>query len=113
VNITHNECIKTLNDDVRHLELEEDRIETSKSQKTETTMHLAGSSSHGKQSQKLSQMMTKERASKRKNIRDSIMTREKLLKIVLRSITRPRSSVSIVARMIIILVNAISPVRYK
>jgi hypothetical protein len=47
VNLTHNEGIKTLNDDVRHLELEEDRIEASKPQETKTTAHLAGSSSHG------------------------------------------------------------------
>jgi hypothetical protein len=52
VNLTHNEGIKTLNDAVRHLELEEDRIEASKPQETETTVHLAGSSSHGGQSQK-------------------------------------------------------------
>jgi hypothetical protein len=47
VNLTHNEGIKTLNDVFRHLELEEVRIETSKPQKTETTVHLTGSSSHG------------------------------------------------------------------
>jgi hypothetical protein len=47
VNLTHNEGIKTLNDAVRHLELEEDRIEVSKPQETEITVHLAGSSSHG------------------------------------------------------------------
>jgi hypothetical protein len=52
VNLTHNEGIKTLNDAVRHLELEEDRIEASKPQKTETTVHLAGSSSHGGQGKK-------------------------------------------------------------
>jgi gag-polypeptide of LTR copia-type len=52
VNLTHNERIKTLNDAVRHLELEEDRIEASKPQETETTVHLAGSSSHGGQGQK-------------------------------------------------------------
>jgi hypothetical protein len=52
VNLTHNEGIKTLNDAVRHLELEEDRIKASKPQETETTVHLAGSSSHGGQGQK-------------------------------------------------------------
>jgi len=52
VNLTHNESIKTLNDAARHLELEEDRIEASKSQETETAVHLAGSSSHGGQGQK-------------------------------------------------------------
>jgi hypothetical protein len=45
VNLTHNEGIKTLNVAVRHLELDEDRIEVSKPQETETTVHLAGSNS--------------------------------------------------------------------
>jgi hypothetical protein len=49
VNLTHNKGIKTLNNAVRHLELDEDRIETSKPQKTEITVHLASSSSHGGQ----------------------------------------------------------------
>jgi gag-polypeptide of LTR copia-type len=52
VDLTHNEGIKTLNDAVRHLELEKDRIEASKPQETETTVHLADSSSHGGQCQK-------------------------------------------------------------
>ena len=52
VNLTHNESIKTLNDATRHLELEEDRIEASKPQNTETAVHLAGSCSHGGQGQK-------------------------------------------------------------
>jgi Zinc knuckle len=52
VNLTHNKGIKTLNDAVGHLELEEDRIEASKPQKTETTVYLVGSSSHGGQGQK-------------------------------------------------------------
>jgi hypothetical protein len=52
VNLTHNECIKTLNDVVRHLELEEDRIETLKPQETKTAVHLAGSRSHGGQGHK-------------------------------------------------------------
>jgi hypothetical protein len=52
MNLTHNEGIKTLNDTVRHLELEEDRIEASKPQETKTTVHLASSSSHGGQGQK-------------------------------------------------------------
>jgi gag-polypeptide of LTR copia-type/Zinc knuckle len=52
VNLTHNDGIKTLNDAVRHLELEKDRIEALKPHKTETTMHLAGSSSYGGQCQK-------------------------------------------------------------
>jgi hypothetical protein len=47
VNLTHNEGIKTLNDAVRHLKLKEYRIKASKSQKTETAVHLTGSSSHG------------------------------------------------------------------
>jgi hypothetical protein len=52
VNLTHNEGIKTLNNAVKHLKLEEDHIEASKSQETETTVHLTGSISHGGQSQK-------------------------------------------------------------
>jgi hypothetical protein len=52
VNLTQNESIKTLNNAVRHLELEEDRIEASKPQETEITVHLIGSSSHGGQGQK-------------------------------------------------------------
>jgi gag-polypeptide of LTR copia-type len=52
VNLARNEGIKTLNDVVRHLELEEDRIEASKPQGTETTVHLACSSSHGGQGHK-------------------------------------------------------------
>jgi hypothetical protein len=52
VNLTQNESIKTLNNAVRYLELEEDRIEASKPQETETTVHLIGSSSHGGQDQK-------------------------------------------------------------
>jgi hypothetical protein len=39
--------LKLLNDTVRYLKLEEDRIEASKPQKTETTVYLAGLSSHG------------------------------------------------------------------
>jgi hypothetical protein len=57
--------------------------------------------------------MTREKASKKKNIRDSIVTRERLLRTVLRGITRPKSSVSIVTRMITMLMNAMSPIRYK
>jgi hypothetical protein len=57
--------------------------------------------------------MARERASKRKSIRGSIVIREMLLRTVLRSITRPRSSVSIVARRVTMLVNAMSLVRYK
>jgi hypothetical protein len=60
----------------------------------------------------VSQMMARERESKRKNIRGSIVTRERLLRTVLRSITRPRSNVSIVARRVTMLVNAMSPARY-
>jgi hypothetical protein len=61
----------------------------------------------------VSQMMARERESKRKSIRGSIVTRKMLLRTVLRSIIRSRSSVSIVARRDIMLVNAMSPVRYK
>jgi hypothetical protein len=60
----------------------------------------------------VSQMMARERTSKRKSIRDSIVTRKMVLRTVLRSIIRSRSSVSIVARRDIMLVNAMSPVRY-
>jgi hypothetical protein len=61
----------------------------------------------------VSQMMARERASKRKSIRGNIVTRKMLLRTVLRSIIRSRSSVSIVARRDIMLVNAMSPVRYR
>jgi hypothetical protein len=61
----------------------------------------------------VSQMMARERASKRKNIRGSIVARKILLRTILRSITKPRSSVSIVTRRDTILVNAMSPTRYK
>jgi hypothetical protein len=61
----------------------------------------------------VSQMMTRERESKRKNIRGSIIARERLLRTVLRSITRPRSNVSIMTKMVTMLVNAMSPVRYR
>jgi hypothetical protein len=61
----------------------------------------------------VSQMMVSERESKKKSIRDSIVARERLLRTVLRSITRPRSNISIVARMVTMLVNAMSPVRYR
>jgi hypothetical protein len=61
----------------------------------------------------VSQMMARERESKRKSIRGSIVTRKMLLRTVLRSIIRSRSSVSIVARRDIMLVNAMSPVRYR
>jgi hypothetical protein len=60
----------------------------------------------------VSQMMARERESKRKSIRGSIVTRERLLRTVLRSITRSRSNVSIVARRVTMLVNAMSPARY-
>jgi hypothetical protein len=61
----------------------------------------------------VSQMMARERASKRKNIRGNIVVRKILLRTVLRSITRPRSSVSIVTRRDTMLVNVMSPTRYK
>ncbi|XP_078171522.1 uncharacterized protein LOC144565598 [Carex rostrata] len=52
VNLTNNESVTTFNDAARHLELEEDRIEASKPQETESAVHLAGSSSNGGQYQK-------------------------------------------------------------
>jgi hypothetical protein len=58
-------------------------------------------------------MMARKRESKRKSIRGSIVARERFLITVLRSITRPRSNVSIVARRVTMLVNAMSPARYK
>jgi hypothetical protein len=61
----------------------------------------------------VSQMMARKRKSKRKSIRGSIVARERLLRTVLRSITRPRLNVSIVARMVTMLVNAMSPARYR
>jgi hypothetical protein len=61
----------------------------------------------------ISQVMARERASKRKSIRGSIVAREMLLRTVLRSIIRSRSSVSIMARNVTMLVNAMSPARYK
>jgi hypothetical protein len=61
----------------------------------------------------ISQVMARERASKRKSIRGSIVAREILLRTVLRSIIRSRSSVSIMARNVTMLVNAMSPARYK
>jgi hypothetical protein len=56
-------------------------------------------------------MMTREMTNKRKIIRNNIVIKERLLRIVLRSIIR--SSVSTVERMVTMLVNAISPARYK
>jgi hypothetical protein len=61
----------------------------------------------------VSQMMTREREKQeKKNIRGSIIARERLLRTVLRSITRPISNVSIMTKMVTMLVNAMSPVRY-
>jgi len=54
-----------------------------------------------------------ERENKRKNIRGRIVARERLLITVTRSIIKPRSSVSIVAKRVTMLVNAKSPARYK
>ena len=42
--LTHNENIKTLEDAMRHLELEEDRLLATK---TSIDVYMAGSSSHG------------------------------------------------------------------
>jgi hypothetical protein len=56
-------------------------------------------------------MMAREMTNKRKIIRNNIVIKERLLRIVLRSIIR--SSVSTVERMVTMLVNAISPARYK
>jgi hypothetical protein len=56
-------------------------------------------------------MMTREMTNKRKIIRNNIVIKERLLRIVLRSIIR--SSVSTIERMVTMLVNAISPARYK
>jgi hypothetical protein len=50
VNLSYNEGIKTLNDALRHLKVEEDHMEASKHQESETVVYLAGSSSHGGQS---------------------------------------------------------------
>ena len=44
MHLTHNENIKTLEDSMRHLELEEDRFMASK---TNTDVYMVGSSSHG------------------------------------------------------------------
>ena len=44
MHLTHNENIKTLNDDARHLELEEDRIEASM---PNTDVYMASSSLKG------------------------------------------------------------------
>ena len=112
VNLTHNESIKTLNDAARHLELEEDRIEASKSQETETAVHLAGSSSHGGQGQKRKSNFGR-KGKQEKNIRGRIVARERLLIIVIGSIIKSRSSVSIVAKRVTMLVNAKSPASYK
>jgi ATP-dependent protease HslVU (ClpYQ) ATPase subunit len=85
VNLTHNEDIKTLNDAVRHLELEEDRIEASKPQETEITMHLSVQVLMEDKARNISQMMARERANKRKSIRGSIVVRKRLLRTVLKS----------------------------
>jgi hypothetical protein len=61
----------------------------------------------------VSQMMANERASKRKSTRDIIVARERLLRMILRSITRPRSSVSTMVKRITMLVNAMIPITYK
>ena len=44
MHFTHNENIKTLEDAMHHLELEEDRLMASK---TNADVYMAGSSSHG------------------------------------------------------------------
>jgi hypothetical protein len=61
----------------------------------------------------VSQMMANERASKRKSTRDIIVARERLLRMILRSITKPRSSVSTMVKRITMLVNAMIPITYK
>jgi hypothetical protein len=61
----------------------------------------------------VSQMMARKRASKRKSIRCGIMVKEMLLRTVLKSIIRPRSSVSIMTRRVAMLMNAMSPTMYK
>jgi hypothetical protein len=76
VNLTHNEGIKTLNNVVRHLKLEEDHIEASKSQETETTVHLIGSISHGGQSQKRKSNDGKGKGKQDKKYKGSIVARK-------------------------------------
>ena len=44
MHLTNNENIKTLEDAMRHLKLEEDRLMVNK---TSTNVYMAGSSSHG------------------------------------------------------------------
>ena len=115
MHVTHNESIKTLIDATRHLELEEDRIETSR---PNAEVYMASSILKGDKS-------FKHKSYGGTRGKDSKGTKEAILEITITirqkerhlwlipKRTKQRSSVIIVARMVTLLVSVTSQRKYN
>jgi hypothetical protein len=107
--MTYYESIKTLINAIRYLELEEYHNEIKNLKKLKLLYIWPVQALMEGNARSINKMMEKKKKSKRKSIRDSIMVRERLLRIVLK-----QEKISVVTKKkVTMLVNAKIFIRYK